>query len=67
LDAELYPKISRQKKNTVHKTGIKELTGHVQAGLPADDGPEGVAGETLVDAHVLLLVQVADVEVPPHQ
>lgn len=39
----------------------------MQAGLSADDGAEGAGRQALVDAHVLVSVQAADVKVPSHQ
>ena len=37
----------------------------MQTGFSADDSAKGIGGQTLVDPHVLVFVEVADTQVPP--
>lgn len=39
----------------------------MQAGFSADDGAEGVRAQALIDAHVFVFVQTADVKVSSHE
>lgn len=55
-------KRAKKKKKRVYK-----LTCKCEAGLAANDGPEGVGGEALVGSSIVVFVEVADSQVASRQ